>query len=124
MGAFERQHNAKDHRHDRRPHLKLRLSLIWSQAQTTSCRLFLLAAVAAVHVGVQHLDQRLVGLADLGLGPVVLGFEDLDRAALRGRQLRVPVDGPAGVARGVLAQHLVRIVDAQPRSRPAPRPIS
>jgi hypothetical protein len=85
----------------------------------------------------QNLDQRLVGLADLGLGPAVAGLQDLDRAAFRGRQLAARAVGTAArVARGVLAQHLVRVLDAEPRPglfldrfaegfrRPVPDPVA
>jgi hypothetical protein len=45
---------------------------------------------------------------------VAHGIEDLDRAALGRRQLAAAGDALAGVAGGILAQHLMRIVDAQP----------
>jgi hypothetical protein len=47
----------------------------------------LVGAVAAVHVGMQVLHEALVLLADLGPRPVVARLEDLERAALGGRQL-------------------------------------
>ncbi|MPL74787.1 hypothetical protein SDC9_20605 [bioreactor metagenome] len=74
---------------------------------------FLLAAVAAVHVRVQHLDQRLVALADLGLGHALLGVENVERAPL-GRRQPATDHGAAGVLRGVLAQQLLRVRDPVP----------
>ena len=41
-------------------------------------QLFFLAAVAAVHVGMQHLDQGFIGFAHLGFAPAVFGVQNFD----------------------------------------------
>ena len=75
--------------------------------------LLFMATVAPVHIGVQHLDERLVAFADFRLGPVILGFEDVERAPLGRRQFARTGDALARVARGVLTQDLMRVVDAK-----------
>src|SRR5690606_3856123 len=70
-------------------------------------------AVATVHVGMQVLHEALVLAPDLDLRPAVLRLEDVERAALRRWQL--PPDRAAGVLRGVGAEKLHRILDAEPR---------
>ena len=59
-------------------------------------QLFFLAAIAAVHIRVQHFDQRFIGFAHFGLGPMVFGLENINRLALGRGQF-------AGMARRVAA---------------------
>ena len=73
--------------------------------------------IAAVHIGVQDLDQAFVSLAYFGLGHGIPHLQNLDRAAFGGRQFAGATDGGgvfAGVAGGVFAQHLMRVINAQP----------
>ena len=77
----------------------------------------LVVAPAAVHVGVQVLDQRLVLLADLGLGLGVLRVEDLERAPLGRRQLPLRTrrrSARARVQRRLVAEQRARVVEAEP----------
>ena len=105
---------------------KLRLILIWSQAQTTSCRRSSSERSPPFHVRMKNLDQSLVGLADLGLGPVVLGVQDLDGAPFRRRQLAAPSrwSGGRGCAWRCRPGTWCRVLDAEARPSPFPRRIS
>ena len=80
----------------------------------------LVVAAAAVHVGVQVLDQRLVLLADLGLGLAVLRVEDLERPPLGRRQPALRPRGRAARRRGS-ASPCRRAAPSGRRSRSAAR---
>ena len=77
-------------------------------------QLFFLAAVAAIHIGMQHLDQGFIGLANFGLGSVIFGFQNIPRPTFRRRQFTgCPGDRFSRILRGIGAQNLMRGIHAK-----------